>query len=266
MNEQVDFSVIGAGLPRTGTHSTMTALEMLLPGNCHHMMKTFTGKRDAVFWPRVESGEVLEDDWKEFITAEGLSGGVDFPMSLYWRELVKMFPDAKVLLTVRDPVKWYNSVKNTIREIHRFRVESSLAAPVRILGKLTGIMKGPALYTCMAPTYLGTKYPGGLFGAFDAGEETAIKFYQDWVDQVIQDIQPEKLLVFDVSEGWEPLCRFLGVPQPDFPFPHTNDTQVQQGRLRSLKSMSYTLWSITAALVGVGLYTFRAWVPKFTSN
>merc|ERR1711862_919960 len=90
-------------------------------------------------------------------------------MSLYWRELLKMFPHAKVLLTVRDPVKWYNSVKNTIREIHRFRVESTLAAPVRILGKLTGIMKGPALYTCMAPTYLGNKYPGGLFGALDAG-------------------------------------------------------------------------------------------------
>ena len=235
----------------------MTALEQLLPGPCHHMMKTFTGKKDALFWPRVERGEVNEDGWREFISGEGLSGGVDFPMSLYWKELLVMYPNAKVLLAVRDPVKWYHSVKNTIREIHRFRVESIVAAPVKILGKVTGRMTGPALYTCEAPTYLGTKYPRGLFGAVDAGEETAIRFYKDWVDQVMKEVPAEQLLVFKVSEGWEPLCRFLGVPEPALPFPHTNDTQAQLARLRNMKTVSYFLWSIGTAVVGVALYKLK---------
>ena len=235
----------------------MTALEQLLPGPCHHMMKTFTGKKDAVFWPRVERGEVNEDGWREFISGEGLSGGVDFPMSLYWKELLVMYPNAKVLLTVRDPIKWYHSVKNTIRELHRFRVESIVAAPVKILGKVTGRMTGPALYTCEAPTYLGTKYPRGLFGAVDAGEETAIMFYKDWVEQVMKEVPHEQLLVFKVSEGWEPLCRFLSVPEPALPFPHTNDTQAQLARLRTMKTVSYFVWSIGTAAVGVALYLLK---------
>ena len=97
---------------------------------------------------------------------------------------MEMYPDAKVLLTVRDPVRWYRSVKNTIRKNQVFR-DSPLSFPIKILGKLTGFLSTPALYTLVSPTYLGSSYPGGLFGAVDGGEETAVRFYQDWVALVM---------------------------------------------------------------------------------
>ena len=76
------------------------------------MRRAFTGEKDASFWPRAGRGEVEEEDWKEFIKIEGLSAAVDFPMSLYWKDLLKMYPNAKVLSAVRDPVKWYQSVNS----------------------------------------------------------------------------------------------------------------------------------------------------------
>merc|ERR1719233_307699 len=172
-----------------------------------------------------------------------------------------MYPDAKILLTVRDPVKWYHSVRNTIRKIHRYRVESPVAAPVRILGKLTGRMSGPALYTCTAPTYLGAKYPRGLFGAIDAGEETAVQFFNDWKEQVMAEVPSDRLLVFEVKQGWDPLCRFLGVPQPETPFPHTNDTKAQEERLQSMKKFCFFLWSLTFAAAGTGAYFLKDSIP-----
>ena len=225
------------------------------------MLRAFTGKRDANFWPKAGRGEVLEADWMEFINAEGLSAAVDYPMSLYWKDLLKMYPNAKVLLTVRDPVKWYQSVKNTIRRICHFMMESTLGAPMRMIGFLTGKPLGPALYTCSAATYLGAKYPKGLFGAIDAGEATAVRFFNDWKEQVIQEVPADRLLVFEVKQGWEPLCKFLGVPQPEGPFPNTNDTKEQQGRLRSMKTICFFLWSLTAAALGTGAYFLKDSVP-----
>ena len=138
------------------------------------MERAATGKRDAIFWAKARDGKVLEEDWKEFIKAEGLSAAVDYPMSLYWKTLMKIYPNAKVLLTVRDPVRWYQSVNNTIRLGLKFIMESTAAAPIRMIGNLTGNPVSPAFFSCFAPTYLGPVYPGGLFGAIDAGEETAV--------------------------------------------------------------------------------------------
>ena len=56
------------------------------------------------------------------------------------------------------------------------------------------------------------------------GEETAVKFYEDHVREVKQTVPPQQLLVFQVKQGWKPLCEFLGVPEPDIPFPRVNDT------------------------------------------
>ena len=86
-----------AGLPRTGTLSTWTALEQLLPGKCHHMLRAFSGPHDLQFWTRAAAGELSDSDWLEFIRTERLSAAVDFPMSLFWRDLVRLYPNAKVL-------------------------------------------------------------------------------------------------------------------------------------------------------------------------
>ena len=129
---EVEYVLIGAGLPRTGTFSTFTALEKVLPGRCHHMARTVRdpAPSEPAFWQRAAQGQLTDQDWLEFIRASRLSASVDFPMSLYWRDLARLYPRAKVVLTVRDPVKWYQSVKNTIREINRVR-NSWLGTPMR---------------------------------------------------------------------------------------------------------------------------------------
>lgn len=132
VNEDVEFILVGAGLPRTGTLSTWTALEKILPGKCHHMLRAFTGKNDGAFWTKASRGELSDEDWREFIRSEQLSACVDYPMSLFWKDLATLYPKAKVLLTVRDPVRWYTSVKNTIRNIQVFMSSSLLAAPLRL--------------------------------------------------------------------------------------------------------------------------------------
>jgi len=261
---EVEFVLIGAGLPRTGTSSTFAALEQLLPGKCHHMLRAFTGPNDSKFWTLAGRGELGEEEWRQFIKTEGLSASVDFPMSLYWKDLVKMYPNAKVLLTVRDPVRWYISVKTTIRTMCWFMMESLSGLPMRLIGKLSGKNFGTALFTCNAPTYLGAKYPQGLFGVVDAGEDTAVKFFNDWKEDVVQHVPADRLLVFEVKQGWAPLCKFLGVPEPDQPFPNLNDTKEQLDRLSRIKMFCFVMWSVAAAAVGTAGYIAKDYVPTIT--
>ena len=131
-------------------------------------------------------------------------------MSLYWRDLARIFPRTKVVLTVRDPARWHLSVNNTIRQFDKFMC-SWLALPIKCLLALKGGGSWVAAdYTCTAPTYLGPRYPRGMFGAVDAGEETAVRFFNEWVELVKAEIPAERLLVFEVKQGWGPLCHFLG--------------------------------------------------------
>ena len=196
----------------------------------------FSGQRWAV-------GEVLEEDWKQFIKGEGLSASVDFPMSLF--------------------CKWYLSVKNSIRQIGTF-IDSWGSLPLRLVSKLTGKSGSPASLTTSAPTYLGPKYPRGMFGAIDAGEETAVRFFNDWKAQVIRDVPADRLLVFEVKEGWAPLCKFLGVPQPEGPFPNTNDTKEMQRKLGVLKKICFAIWISGATTIGLSAYFLRNSVGLLT--
>ena len=96
-------------------------------------------------------------------------------MSLYWKDLARMYPNAKILLNVRDPVKWYQSVNNSIRPINTF-MTSLMALPLRMLMRLRGSDQTVApVFTGVAPTYLGPKYPRGLMGVFESGEDTAVR-------------------------------------------------------------------------------------------
>ena len=137
VTEPVSYVLIGAGLPRTGTLSTFTALERLLPGKCHHMARAAQDPGDHDFWLRASRGQLKDEDWLEFIRASQVSASVDYPMSLYWRDLARLYPGAKVILTVRDPVKWFQSVRSTIREIIRFR-QTLTFLPLRILQTILG--------------------------------------------------------------------------------------------------------------------------------
>ena len=117
------------------------------------------------------------------------------------------------------------------------------------------VRKSPqASFTCYSPTYLGPRYPGGLYGAVDSGEETAVRFFTEWQEQVKREIPADRLLVFEVKDGWEPLCQFLGLPVPQEPFPNVNDTAEMQENIRRMKRACYLSWAIGIAAAGVAGY------------
>ena len=142
------------------------------------MFRVFRDKEVTEFWREAQNGVLDEDLWRQFIETNSLSAGVDFPMSLYWKDLAKMYPNAKVLLTVRDPRKWYESVKNTILQVVNFVGFSWWALPIRM--GLLNVRGGyerflPGEFSCYAPTYLGARYPKGMFGAVMKGMSLCYK-------------------------------------------------------------------------------------------
>ena len=182
-------------------------------------------------------------------------------MSLYWKALAKLYPNAKVLLTVRDPVRWYKSVDSTISRNVKFLQSSWLALPMRCLMKMIGASDTAGFFTCFAPTYLGPNYPQGLIGAVNAGQETAVKFFNDWVELVKKEIPADRFLVFEVKDGWEPLCQFLQVPVPDEPFPNANDTAEQQAKLRAMKKFCLFSYTILVAGLRIAFYFLKDSFP-----
>ncbi|KAK9764216.1 hypothetical protein K7432_008460 [Basidiobolus ranarum] len=203
-----ELQVIGAGFCRTGTLSTKTALDKL-GYNTHHMVEV--GKNAAVQGPLwVDVAEGKEPNWDKIF--ENYTASVDCPSFWWYKDLVKKYPNAKVLLTVRDPEKWYKSCYDTIYKFSKIwdYIEKNDT------NKAMFGMKDAVNATVWGPK-------GCFQGRFD-DKEWVIENFKRHIEEVKRVIPAEKLLVFEVKEGWEPLCKFLGKPIPDEPFPHVNDT------------------------------------------
>jgi len=191
----MSLKVIGAGLGRTATFSLKFALEHLGLGPCYHMSEVFAGaRRNIPLWLDVVNEK---PDWDTIFN--GYQSTTDYPACSYWRELADYYPDAKVVLSVRDADSWFDSVSETI---FSDQMQGSLAgSPVEAMMK------------------------GVIFNAF-GGRVKDRAFMTDWFERrnqkVIDALPPERLLVYSPRQGWEPLCAFLGVPVPDAPFPRIN--------------------------------------------
>lgn len=189
------LKVIGAGVGRTATFSLKFALEHLGFGPCYHMSEVFaSARRNVRLWLDVVNGK---PDWDAVFA--GFKATTDYPACTYWRELAAYYPDARVILTLRDADSWFDSVSETIFS----EKMNSASAGTPIAAMLDGV----------------------IFNAFD-GKVKDRAFMTDWFNrrnqQVIDALPPERLLVFSPKEGWEPLCRLLGVPVPGVAFPRVN--------------------------------------------
>jgi hypothetical protein len=196
----MSLSVIGFGVGRTGTFSLKLALEQLGFDPCHHMEEVGISSAAVGHWKVAAGGTV---DWNEAYA--GYRAAVDWPTAAFCEELTLAFPDAKFLLTVRDAERWYRSYSSTIARL----VQTPENAPPELLPFLDMVS------AVMRKT--GFRLP--------ASKEAILEAYERHVAFVRATIAPERLLVFDVAEGWDPLCTFLGVPVPTTPFPRTNTTQ-----------------------------------------
>jgi hypothetical protein len=193
--------VFSAGFGRTGTMSLKLALEELSLGPCHHMDEVLhNGESQIPLWNEAFAGR---PDFEAIY--RGYCSAVDWPTAAYWRELANAYPDAIVILSTRSAESWCASFSGTI----------------------LSVLNAPETWTDNARPWLemvvdvvikrslgGRTDQDGLLAAFNA-HETAVK----------AAIAPDRLLVFDVREGWEPLCRFLDRPVPDSPFPRTNSKE-----------------------------------------
>jgi hypothetical protein len=186
--------VVGAGLPRTGTNSQQVALQQLLGGRCYHMHE-IPGHPFNLGdgWRHALAGET--PDWD--VVFDGYVAAVDWPASMFWRELSEKYSDALVLLSTRDSAEtWYASCNSTILPVARDWQGGSQDFQ-ELLKRFTGQENWDDKAVLMA--------------AYDRHNA-----------DVRATIPPERLLDWRVQDGWEPLCRALNLPVPDMPFPWTN--------------------------------------------
>jgi len=208
------LQVIGAGLMRTATTTQMVALEQLGFGPCYHM-RDLLGDLEGQLpgWERAAAGD---PDW-DAIFGEAAST-VDWPASRYYRELMEHYPDALVLLSVRPAADWVRSMKATVWAIFHgdspmHHLNSARANVDDLWRRYLALMRRM------------TWEPGGALAGADNESDAALAAAMErWNDAVVRTVPAERLLVWDPSEGWEPLCAFLGVGVPDEPLPRLNDS------------------------------------------
>jgi hypothetical protein len=201
------LSAIGAGFGRTGTLSLKQALERLGYGPCHHMVELLAHPEQIPLWEQATDGAPI--DWDALLG--GYRSAVDWPACHFWRELADRYPPAKVILTVRDPQAWYRSAAATI-----FRVMTGPPPDERAAKAQWRLVRKMILRQ--------------TFGGSTDDPELAIGVLRMHEEEVKRTIPAERLLVYEVSQGWEPLCRFLGAQVPDEPFPKVNTTEQFRGR------------------------------------
>lgn len=214
------IKVIGAGLPRTGTTSMQAALERLGFAPCYHMAEVMTHPDHVDRWLEAAAGKVrTREDWDRVFEG-GYQAAVDWPASHYWRELADAYSEGKVVLTVRDPRTWYPSIRMLLSG-ENFPDPSGMPEQARQLFTTMQRMR-PALDQ-MGRALFGADW---TFGGDMGGEDLVVAAFNRHVETVKQSVPADRLLVFDVREGWEPLCAFLGVDVPaGEPFPHLNDAE-----------------------------------------
>jgi Sulfotransferase domain len=203
------MKVIGAGFGRTGTMSLKAALERLGFGPSFHMIDLIRDPTPLPYWQAAADGEKV--DWTEAL--DGWESTIDWPGCTFWEEMAEIWPDAPVLLSVRDPEAWYRSCLNSIHA----------AKEMALRGELEGnTEEAPDPATIQMIN--GLIWNGTFKGRFTE-KEFALEVFRRHNEDVKSKVPADRLLVYEIKQGWGPLCEFLGVEVPDEPMPHLNDTE-----------------------------------------
>ena len=195
--------IIGAGFGRTGTSSMKIALEHLGFGPCHHMFEVRDNPQLLPHWEKVADGQ--PQDWDEAFA--GYRSQIDWPGARVWRELAGHYPDAKVILTVRDPDEWYDSMSATV------------------IPFIEGRGTYPDAHANGISTMAYKLITEQVFDGRWKDRAHAIAVFNAHIAEVQRTIPKDRLLTFDVRSGWEPLCAFLDVPIPAISFPRLNSSK-----------------------------------------
>lgn len=258
----VPLEVLNVGPPRTGTLSMAEAYRMLGYQNPYHFASILENAKDSDMWQEAldakfnnPTGTKKQYGRAEFDMLLGDTAAVtDTPCMIFWKELIEAYPEAKVVLVERDEEKWLASTKVLIDGT----MNPILCYVLRYTDpSITGRMLGLGL------TW--TRYWFGVSGFMTASKvmQNARRTYRNHYADIRAGVPKEKVLGFRLSDGWEPLCKFLGKEVPDEPFPHRNDATalnkafemfLKGALVRSLKNLA--LVSVVG-LVLVGMFKYR---------
>ncbi len=192
----MSLRVVGAGFGRTGTHSLKIALEQLLGAPCYHMVEVFQHPEHVADWHSAATG--IMPNWDKLFN--GYAAAVDWPASAFWPELSEYYPDALVLLSLRDAEAWWRSTQNTIFK--------------------DGGDHGNPAWRAMLEALFEARFTSNLHD-----HDECVAAFNNNNNRAKKAISPDRLLVWQASDGWEPICQALGVPVPSTPFPLTNTSE-----------------------------------------
>lgn len=191
----MSLSVIGTGFGRTGTDSMREALNILGFGPTHHMFEVISDPEQMALWRALAAG--AKPDWEKLFA--GYHSCVDWPSAHYWRELISVYPEARVILTMRSAESWWSSFEKTIL---------------------------PVLYDSKDEASLGLALVAKqVFGGRPGDRAHALATYEANVTAVKAEVPASRLLVHNLGDGWAPLCAHLGVPVPDQHYPYRNSAE-----------------------------------------
>ena len=205
------LEIVGAGFGRTGTLSLKYALEKIGFGPCYHMAEVQAHPEHVPIWAQAHRGEPI--DWDALF--EGYRATVDWPSCNLWREQADYYPNAKVILSTRDPERWYDSVHNTIYKSTVMARQSDVPE-IRARGDWAFEIIWDKIFD----------------GRMD-DKDHVISVFHAHEQRVKATIDPDRLLVFEAASGWAPLCEFLGVEAPEDPYPRVNTTDDFNERMQA---------------------------------
>jgi hypothetical protein len=209
----MDLKVVGAGFGRTGTLSLKLALEELGLGPCYRMVETIARPEHDAMWLALAKGETM--DWRPIL--EGYASTVDWPGVMIWKELAAAYPVAKIALRVRDPESWCRSAAATIFASMQEARNAEILRARGVAGSVDPIRRRHI--AMIDAVVVEQSFDGSL------DEANALRVFNAHNDEVRRLVPPERLLVYKVGKGWEPLCAFLGLPVPATRLPKVNSTE-----------------------------------------
>lgn len=229
--------VIGASWGRTGTHSFKKAMEIIGFGKCYNTQEVFDND-DSSKWVEISKEGNLHL-LREIFEKNGYHSSCDYPSCVYWHEQLRIFPNAKVVITVRDPEEWYKSFSETFHNMTPDCEECPFG---------TRVMMGLGLDPFNGFSKMNFELNTKKSLKSDFSKENMIKCYLEHIENVKRLCPRKKLLLFNADDGWEPLCKFLKVPIPEMPYPLLEDTNEYETTSMILNVLG---WIVT--IVGLGI-------------
>lgn len=206
------LKIIGAGFPRTGTTTLKRSLEMLGIGKCYHMKELLVNPDQLPLWLRLE--QTGTTDWDTLY--DGFDATVDFPGYPFYKQHMERYPDARVILTVRPFEPWYESAYKTVWTAGPQNLPQKLA----MMGRMAFNPRLRKVINCIK--FVKRVFWAQQFQGRFEDKAFAEEVFNKHIEEVKAYVPDEKLLVYDVRDGWGPLCEFLGTPEPGEPLPHLN--------------------------------------------